>query len=253
MDTKNIENPIITDKYTLYLGDCLEYMKTMPDKSVDAVITDPPYRLTSGGHGYQKGLCHNFEKWGYTNNGELFTVPEITEWMPIIFSKGMENSEFYVMSNDKNLRGTLNAADSAGYQLHNMIIWDKQIKITNKWFMKQCEFILYFWKGSARKINDMGTSQLFSMSPGNIGNKEHPSEKPIELMRMIIENSTDKTAVIFDPFMGSGTTGVACMQLGRRFIGCEIDPGYFEIARKRIEAAAAQMLLPLENHAQIKE
>jgi site-specific DNA-methyltransferase (adenine-specific) len=51
---------------------------------------------------------------------------------------------------------------------------------------------------------------------------------------------------IFDPFMGSGTTGVACMQLGRRFIGCEIDPGYFEIARKRIEAAASQMIMPLE-------
>jgi DNA modification methylase len=63
-------------------------------------------------------------------------------------------------------------------------------------------------------------------------------------MRWCIENYTAAGATIFDPFMGSGTTGVACMQLGRRFIGCEIDPAYFAIAEKRIRQAAAQMLLP---------
>ena len=71
----------------------------------------------------------------------------------------------------------------------------------------------------------------------------HPMEKPVALMKMLISKTNADT--VFDPFMGSGTTGVACMQLGRNFIGCEIDPKYFEIAQKRIEAAQAQMVMPL--------
>ena len=227
----------------LHLGDCLEVMKSIPDKSVDVVITDPPYKLTSGGHEYPDGLCSHFNKlWGYDNNGKLFAVPEFRDWLPQVYNVSKENAEFYMMVNDKNLQGALNTVTDTGYKLHNLIVWDKQIKIVNKWFMKQCEYILYFWKGHARKINDMGTSQLFSMNPGNIGNKTHPSEKPVELMKMIIENATHEGDTILDPFMGSGTTGVACAQTGRNFIGIEIDPTYFAIAERRIHDAEQQPL-----------
>lgn len=74
----------------------------------------------------------------------------------------------------------------------------------------------------------------------------HPSQKPARLIRKLLDYATNPGDTIFDPFMGSGTTGVAALQLGRKFIGCEIDPGYFAIAEKRIKQAAAQMLLPLE-------
>ena len=75
---------------------------------------------------------------------------------------------------------------------------------------------------------------------------KHPSPKPIEYMRKLIERVTSPGDTIFDPFMGSGTTGVACVQLGRSFIGIEIDENYFKIAKRRIEQAQLQMLLPLE-------
>lgn len=229
----------------LHLGDCLEVMRGMPENSVDTCITDPPYRLTSGGHtDGHNGLCEHFDRlWGYSNNGELFNVPNFEDWLPLVFSTSKENAELFMMVNDKNLQGALNTATNTKYKLHNLIVWDKQIKIVNKWFMKQCEYILYFWKGNARKINDMGTSQLFSMNPGNIGNKIHPSEKPVELMKMIIENATNEGDTILDPFMGSGTTGVACVQTGRNFIGIEIDPTYFAIAEKRIADAQKQLRL----------
>ena len=77
---------------------------------------------------------------------------------------------------------------------------------------------------------------------------DHITPKPVDLMENIIRHSTNPGDTIFDPFMGSGTTGVACMQLGRKFIGCEIDPGYFAIAEKRIKQAQMQMLLPLEQN-----
>jgi DNA modification methylase len=73
----------------------------------------------------------------------------------------------------------------------------------------------------------------------------HPTQKPLALMLWVLENYTNEGNTIFDPFMGSGTTGVACVQTGRNFIGCEIDPGYFEIAKKRIEAAQLQIRMEI--------
>ena len=69
------------------------------------------------------------------------------------------------------------------------------------------------------------------------GNKNHPTEKPVDLLETFIKNSSDENAVVFDGFMGSGSTGVACVNTNRRFIGIELDDGYFEIAKKRIEEA----------------
>jgi site-specific DNA-methyltransferase (adenine-specific) len=79
----------------------------------------------------------------------------------------------------------------------------------------------------------------------NGSSKYHPTEKPLKLIAEIIESSTNQNDTIFDPFMGSGTTGVACMQLGRNFIGCEIDQNYYAIAEKRIKQAQRQMIMPL--------
>jgi len=83
-----------------------------------------------------------------------------------------------------------------------------------------------------------------TISATNAERVGHPTQKPLKVMRYIIENFTKEGDTIFDPFMGSGSTGVACMELGRKFIGCEINTEYFEIAQRRIQAAAAQGRLP---------
>ena len=89
-------------------------------------------------------------------------------------------------------------------------------------------------KGTARNINDMGTSNILRI-PNIIGNKLHPTEKPIELMKILISNSSEQNNVVLDPFMGTGSCGVACKELKRDFIGVEIDKKYFDIAKERIE------------------
>jgi len=226
----------------LIQGDCLDVMATLEDGSVDVVITDPPYKLTSGG---LSGVCTGgiFDPSHYDNKGKLFKMVEPDEWMPVVYRVMREDSELYTMTNDKNMRTMLNSAHSCGLRLHNVIVWDRCSPTPNRWYMKRCEFILYFWKGRARKINNMGTSALFSI-PCKRGDRFHPTEKPVSLMSILIDNATDTDSVILDPFMGGGSTGIACVDAGRSFIGIELDPDYFTIASTRIQSAIDAQSLP---------
>jgi site-specific DNA-methyltransferase (adenine-specific) len=95
-------------------------------------------------------------------------------------------------------------------------------------------------KGKARNINNMGTKNCFEV-PNIIGKKQHPTEKPVALMEILISNSSFPNDVILDPFMGSGATGLACRNTGRNFIGVEIDQDYFKIAKDRIENSPLQL------------
>jgi site-specific DNA-methyltransferase (adenine-specific) len=99
--------------------------------------------------------------------------------------------------------------------------------------MDSHEYIIFCRKGKAVKINNCGTKSVLEIS--NVKNKAHPTEKPVELMKILVGNSSQPKEVVLDPFMGVGSTGVACKELGRSFIGFEIDENYFNIAKERIE------------------
>jgi site-specific DNA-methyltransferase (adenine-specific) len=99
--------------------------------------------------------------------------------------------------------------------------------------MKNCEYTLFLRKGKAKRINEVGSKTVHKFK--NEINKAHPSEKPIELIEFYVKNSTNENELVLDFTMGSGTTGVACKNLNRRFIGIEKDDKYFEIAKQRIE------------------
>ncbi len=230
-------NPVIIGNATLYNCDCLEVLPMLTE--VDAVITDPPYKLTSGGNN-SKQLKHGiFDKDVYNNSGCLFNVVEFSDWIPLVGEIKSDSFDFYAMVNDKNVRDCLNVAHKSGFKLHNILVWDRVNQTPNRWFMKRCEFILYFWKGRARNINNMGESALFQMKC-KMGNRFHPTEKPVEVMDIMINNSTHKDQIVVDPFMGSGSTGVSCIHTHRKFVGVEIDKKYFDIACKRIEDAQRQ-------------
>ena len=213
----------------LYLGDCLEYMKSMPDKSVDAVITDPPY-----GMNYRHGSSYSIKKHVATRHVGTHIIGDDIPFDPIPFLK------FGIIA--------LFGANHFANKLPNSrgwMVWNKRPSMKPMDF-SDCELIWtnrdihikqfeYMWSGIYR-AGEAGEISI------------HPTQKPIALFKWIIEELTDIDDTIFDPFMGSGTTGVACMQLGRKFIGCEIDPGYFAIAEKRIKQAQMQMLLPLEQN-----
>lgn len=101
--------------------------------------------------------------------------------------------------------------------------------------MKNCEYVLFLRKGKAKWINDIGGSKTVHSFKNINGKKLHPTEKPVDLLEFYINNSSNENDIVFDPFMGSGSTAVATINTNRKYLGFEIDEEYIEIANKRLE------------------
>lgn len=215
---------------------CLDVLKNIPEHSIDLLITDCPYRLVGG------GCVANI--WGglfeseFLKSGGVFehNSIEFSEWLPDVYRVLKEGTHAYIMINGRNLCDLQNAAEKCGFKFQNLLVWDKGNKTANRYYMQQVEFILMLAKGAARNINDMGIGNLFSI-PNPVGKKTHPTEKPVLLMRQLIENSSNANEIILDPFMGTGSSVVAAVQCQRQYIGVELDEKYFTIAKQRIDKA----------------
>lgn len=219
----------------LILGDAMEVLPSLP--KADLIVSDVPYALTTGGVSKSsKTMSGIFASHNYANDGQLImaTVP-FDEMMPAFYGALADNADCYVMANDKNVNPLTNAAVQAGFQLHNLLAWDKVTPTANRWYMKNLEFTLYLWKGRARTINDPSSKQLLRGGIDKLCG--HPTEKPVYLMAEYIRNSSKKGETVLDPFMGSGATAVAAMNLGRKFVGIEIHEPFFEMAVGRVRSA----------------
>ena len=209
---------------------------TLPNESIDLVVTDPPYKTITGGNNngkYSKRPCGML-----SNNTKLFAHQKISisDWMPQIFRVLKNGSHCYIFSNALNLREMLNESDEAGFKLHNLLVWQKNNCTPSQYYMKNCEYILFLRKGKAKWINDIGGSKTVHQFNNIIGEKLHPCEKPTELLKMYIQNSSNETDIVLDPFVGAGSTMLAAIELNRRYIGYEIDENYYEITKNRISA-----------------
>ena len=138
------------------------------------------------------------------------------------------------MSSHKTNKSELqNEAEKVGFEFQNLLIWDKGNATPNKYYMQAAEFILMLSKRPARNIKNMGSTTILSI-PNIIGNKLHPTEKPITLMKTLIENSSNAGDVVLDCFAGSGSTAIAAYITKRNFLACDIDPNYVAVAQKRL-------------------
>jgi len=232
---------------TLYHGDCLVELNNIKSESIDLIVTDPPYKIISGGCriadlGDEPSgiLTHrqNNKRLDWVDDvrtGKMFKENDIkfSQWIPHIFRVLKNGTHFYVMVNDRNMQEMLNVCIENKFKLVNILTWKKNNCTPNRWYMKNTEFILMFRKGKARNINNLGSKTCIEVD-NIIGNKTHPTEKPILLLKILIENSSQKLETVLDPFMGTGSTGVACINTNRNFIGIEKDEKYFKIAEKRI-------------------
>lgn len=220
---------------TLYLGDAMKILPTLPKSHL--AISDVPYSLTTGGVSKSsKTMSGIFAMHNYANDGQLVmaTVP-FPEMMQAIHGALADDADCYVMANDKNVHPLTDAALGAGFSFHNLLVWDKVTPTANRWYMKNLEFTLYLWKGRARTINNPSSKQLIRGGIDKVSG--HPTEKPVYLMAEYILNSSAPGETVIDPFMGSGTTGVAAVNHGRKFIGIEIDKDHFRTACERIHNA----------------
>lgn len=219
-------------------GDCLELMKDIPDGSVDLIVTDPPYKTTPYGN---PGSCGGMFKHEMSKKGRVFKFNDVEcqFYAPEFYRVLKDGSHLYVMTNHVNLITMLNTFTSCGFHFIKSLIWNKVNKITGRFYMSQFEYILFFRKGKGVQIHNCGTSDIITLQnrkqKGADGKNLHDTEKPVELMRILIENSSKVGDVVLDPFMGIGSTGVACVDTGRKFVGIELDENYFGIAKQRIE------------------
>ena len=215
----------------LYNDDCLNVLKDIEDNSIDLVVTDPPYEVITGGrNGGVKGKPSGI----LTENKQLMkSIPKADLWLSECFRVMKDGTHIYIMTNTLNLTNYLNIINSVGFKLHNLLVWNKNNTTPNRWYMKNCEYVIFARKGFAKSINNP-SSQTVHNFDNIIGNKKHPTEKPVDLMKLYVENSSQVGDTVLDHFMGVGSTGVACKELGRNFIGVELDKQYFDIAESRI-------------------
>ena len=215
----------------LYNDDCLNVLKDIGDNSIDLVVTDPPYEVITGGrNGGVKGKPSGI----LTENKQLMkSIPKVDLWLSEYFRVMKDGTHIYIMTNTLNLTNYLNIINDVGFKLHNLLVWNKNNTTPNRWYMKNCEYVIFARKGFAKSINNP-SSQTVHNFDNIIGNKQHPTEKPVDLMKLYVGNSSQVGDTVLDPFMGVGSTGVACKELGRNFIGVELDKQYFDIATKSI-------------------
>ena len=220
-------------------GDCLELMKDIPDNSIDLIVTDPPYRVTSrGSAGNSGGMLQK----KINKQGKVFSFNDISckQYAPEFYRILKNGTHCYVMCNHTNLIEMLNVFTNMGFKFVKCLIWNKGNKIMGQFYMNQFEYIMFFRKGKAKKINNCGTSDILEVPNKKTkinGKNIHDTEKPIDLMKILIENSSNKNDVVIDPFMGVGATGIACKELNRNFIGIELSEEYYNIAVRRINEA----------------
>ena len=225
----------------LILGDCLDILRAMPDASVGAIVTDPPY--SSGGR-QQSTARSTVSKSSRDDAGwfigdnmgtdtYLWFMREIAKQCMRVSQSG---APAYVFTDWRQLNTVVTAWESLGWTYKSLIVWDKNRGgAMGSWWRNNHEMIAAFVKG---KANPLSSGSFFNTWRGTKPQGgAHPTEKPVELMRYLISSITPAGAVVLDPFMGSGTTGVACVLEGFPFVGVERDPAYFKIAEERMNDA----------------
>jgi site-specific DNA-methyltransferase (adenine-specific) len=233
------KNNICHKDITIKYGDVKDFIKNIPSNSIDLIVTDPPYKLNKTTGSSTSSSMES--KWqgnlkAGDKNANIQNTIKFKEWLLDAYRVLKDNSHCYIFTNDKNLNDLINEALKVGFKLHNILVWKKNNKTPNRWYMKNCEFIVFLHKGKSIPINNKSSCQLLDYNNINGKHKLHPTEKPVDMLKELILNSVfDENSVVLDMFMGSGSTGVACKELGIRFIGFEIDENHFNVAKNRIK------------------
>lgn len=227
--------PVVLGDCTLYCGDCLEILPTLAAGSVDAVITDPPYLVN-----VNSNLNGKSNPWGDIINAAFW----FREWMTHC-KRAIENDGFmWSFLNWKSIPIYQKAALDTNWNIESMLVWDKEwIGPGGSVGLRPSYELIALFGSEKFSIDDRGIPDIKRCKWSSIKPNGHPAEKPLKLIKWLLEISGGD--LILDPFMGSGTTGVACVQTGRKFIGIEIDPRYFDIAVRRIKEAQLQIRMEI--------
>ena len=236
------ENEKVKNDYvTLLKDDCFNCFRQIPDHSVDLILTDPPYNIAQYSTGNinlpgRTALNNDLEDWDLR---EIEPLKLVDDFKRII----KPNGNIFVFTS-YNLIGKWHSAFDSEFDTFQFFIWHKTNpapKIYKNGFLNSCEMIACMWnKGhkwnfsTQNKMHNFFESPI-CMRPERLSNPKHPTQKPVSLLEHILKIASNTDDIVFDPFMGVGSTGVAALKNGRKFIGIEIEEKYFNAACNRIE------------------
>lgn len=241
-------------RFAMLRGESLALLKTLPDASVDAVVTDPPY--SSGG--FTRGDRTDPASKKYVQNGTILERPEFAGdnrdqrgfeywcvlWLAECLRVAKPGAPICVFTDWRQLPTTTDAVQAGGWVWRGIVAWDKTrgCRPTMGRFASQCEYIVWGSAGPMPQRTDVGCLWGCISEPVDQQDKHHITGKPTRVMQELVK-VCPPGGLVLDPFAGSGTTGVAAPLEGRRFVGVEITDANCKVARDRLEAAAANVSL----------
>lgn len=220
------------DDIWLMHGDCLERMKEIPDGSVDLVLTDPPYNIA------RENNFHTMGRAGI-DFGEWDKGADILTYIKDVSRILHKNGSFVVFNDWKNLGDIVKFAETCGFETKDMLRLEKSNPMPrnrDRRYITDFECAIWFTKKGAKWVfNRQDEKYQRPKFVHGIDKGLHPTQKSLRLMEELVKIHSNENQQVLDCFIGSGTTGVACKNLNRKFIGIEMDENYFDIACKRIK------------------
>ena len=218
----------------IYNMDCLDGMRQLPDNCVDLVVTDPPYVIETSGAGIYKQADKQYVK-ELNNMKDGFSTQVLDELCRI-----MKKINIYFFCSQKQIIPLLDYFVKGKKCNWNLLTWHKTNPVPacgNK-YLTDTGYILFFREKGVKIYGEFKTKFTYYITPLNQSDKKkygHPTIKPMNIVKNLIVNSSLEDGIVFDPFMGSGTTAVAAKECGRKFIGYELNSDYYEICNQRLE------------------
>ena len=229
----------MSDNFNIIHSDSMDYLKGMDENSVDFIFTDPPYNLSKYSTGNirfknRSDINNDIAKW----DKDFDPCDYKDEFLRVLKPTG----NLFVFSS-YNTIGRWHEIYDPIFDTFQFFIWHKTNpvpKFMKAGFLNSCEMIVCMWNkghiwnfGKQNEMHNFYQSPI-CMQPERLKNPKHPTQKPVKLLKHIIQMASNENDVIFDPFMGVGSTGVAALELNRKFIGVEINQEYFDASKKRL-------------------
>ncbi len=217
-------------------ADAVHWLRGLPAESVDLVVTDPPYESLEKHRAIGTTTRLKHSKSSSNDWFQIFPNARFPELFVEIYRVLKRDTHFYLFCDQETMFVAKPIAERVGFKFWKPLIWDKKKIGMGYHYRARYECILFFEKGK-RKLNDLGTPDIIEVPRIRNG---YPTEKPSEVSEVLISQSTSPGALVVDPFMGSGSVGVAALTLGRRFAGNDIHSQAVHLANERLLAVTEQ-------------
>jgi site-specific DNA-methyltransferase (adenine-specific) len=216
-------------------GDAIAWLRTLGTETVDLAVTDPPYESLEKHRAV--GTTTRLKRSKSSSNDwfSIFPNARFPELFSEVYRVLKKNSHFYLFCDPETAFIAKPIGEQVGFKFWKPLVWDKQRIGMGYHYRARYEFILFFEKGK-RRLNDLGIADIISEPRVHNG---YPAEKPVDLIDVLVRQSTERGATIIDPFMGSGSTAVSALRNGCTFLGNDLSPEALEVTRKRLAEQAS--------------